>query len=459
MKVIKGHTRIELRDAKTGRLCEVHEDDNIITNAITEFFQNLGFTNFQEYNPAQLCETFLGGIMAFKESITENAGTVTLPGGNTMIANGSYDVDNDGDPEEMGSYSNNESGWINNKWVQTYDYSTSQGNGDISCICLTGKDYGYIGEGNQSNTTHATKRSLTSLKGTYYNNPAFEGTPCHVDLASGTMLTVDFSKLTTDSKLVIRKYRIGVWKFDLRGSCVEVEKTEITAPANMVTLASSLECRDTYNALEIYNTGSESQTWGSGHTQYLWTFDPTTKTVAESTLLNTSGETLHGLMNPFFVGDQIVFVDAYSGQYGYSVDTRYVYQLDRGTGVISKIENPFGTQYQAGPYWGTWNGAGWVQPYHAKNGRIVISGNASNVYTYDAVDKAIYVTNGEYPFPLSYESPIGPTDAPLIGYTHNNGLLYLFRKQNYIASINNLASTVHKDNTKTMKIVYTVSFS
>ena len=39
---LKGHTRIELRNIETGEV-EVHEDDNMVTNALSKLLGNYGW--------------------------------------------------------------------------------------------------------------------------------------------------------------------------------------------------------------------------------------------------------------------------------------------------------------------------------------------------------------------------------------------------------------------------------
>lgn len=461
---IKGHTDIILTDIKTGRK-EVHSDDNMITNALTEFLQNCGLHNYPSLDRDTLIETLLGGIMAFSEPITEQAATVTLPAGNSMTANGSYMVDNDGTPEELGSYSDNESGRQSDRsFVQTYDFSSTQGNGTISCVCLTGKDFGYCGIGNPSGEAHETKRSITDLKGNIYTYQVPEGVMCHVDVVHSVCYTVDFSDLV-NGNLTLRKYRLATEDVNLYGTTTELYKiseTTITAPAHMVSANESIMTADNYSKLMVWNCvpSGSSATWGNGHTQYLWELDPVAGTVTEYTLLNTSGETLKELFNPFFTGDKIVWVDGrvYSGSY-WSVDASYIYVMNRTSGVISKIENPWGTLAGAGNSWkGAAQAAGWNQCYDAGNG-VVIAGTNSIILALDTTEGTLRITNGNTMLPFNnYEAVLAPTGSPLIGAEYNAGLLYLYRKQCYIASINNLQTPIVKDATKTMKIVYRITF-
>lgn len=462
---IKGHTDIILTDIKTGKR-EVYSDDNMITDAITQYFRNCGLMNLPNVDRDQLVEDLLGGIMAFSEPITEDATKVTLPAGNTMIANGSYDVDNDGTPEELGSYSNNESGWQQDgSFIQTYDYSASQGIGTISCVCLTGKDMGYVGLGNaRSKESHSTKREISNLKGSPFSYTIPEGRTCHVSLSDSSLYTVDLSDLE-NGNIIIRKYRIPASKINLKGtttSLVKLSETTISAPANMVSARDYLYARDTYSVLEVWNClpPGSSATWGNGHTQYLWDIDPVAGTVTENVLVNTSGDTLYELFNPFFTGGKIVWVNGYIYRSSYySVDATNIYQLDRSTGVITKVENQYGEVGSAGNSWhGAANAAGWNICY-ADNDGVLICGRDGLVLEYDTSEADVRITNGKNLHVIGdYNTEYAPTDSPLIGVGYNNGILSLYRKQNYIASINNLATPVTKDATKTMKIVYTIRF-
>lgn len=96
MKMLKGTTRIELTDVHTGKV-EVHEESNMITNALTDIFKPLGLSNrpncyFNEFNPYY--QKLLGGILCFDTEIPENPENYYPPANARLICCASYGVQN-----------------------------------------------------------------------------------------------------------------------------------------------------------------------------------------------------------------------------------------------------------------------------------------------------------------------------------------------------------------------------
>ena len=64
---IKGHTTIELFDAKTGKLVQRTDDDNMLTKALYYFYDEGGWTNPSALNADVLrsdaLHYMLGGLM------------------------------------------------------------------------------------------------------------------------------------------------------------------------------------------------------------------------------------------------------------------------------------------------------------------------------------------------------------------------------------------------------------
>lgn len=181
---IKGHSKIELRDAKTGIITDVREQDNFVTEFPSELFKQMGylrpnaFAN-RENNPI---DDLFGGIMCFDTAITENAdmtgrhpSPLYAPASKNMTANGSIIITDNKAPSELGQYNTNESvasdGFVR-RYV--YDWDTNEGNGAIGCVCLTSKYGGYIGAGNHTSQTAdrsiRAEQPLDSGLNVYYSN-------------------------------------------------------------------------------------------------------------------------------------------------------------------------------------------------------------------------------------------------------------------------------------------------
>lgn len=160
--MLKGHTKIELTNVKTGQK-QVIEDDNLITNAMSKMFEQTPFSTFKMSasnpftNPSPLIDRLCGGLLLFSDSIDENPDNYFTPSGNTMVGNARVNYASAQDVPEFGAYNAEESTWNpetgERKYV--YDFSTSKANGTISCVCLTNPFVGYYGLGNTSGKKEA----------------------------------------------------------------------------------------------------------------------------------------------------------------------------------------------------------------------------------------------------------------------------------------------------------------
>lgn len=157
---IHGHTRIELKDVHTGKRERV-ESDNIVTTGAQDILEPtlLHFSlnklrkgnlpkDYREYKYFSLFNELFGGIFLFDKQIPETARY--MPAGTKMIGNGSYELSNSGEVTEFGSYNQTESAETKNSFVQVYDYTTAQANGEINSVCLTTAAGGYLGYGNST---------------------------------------------------------------------------------------------------------------------------------------------------------------------------------------------------------------------------------------------------------------------------------------------------------------------
>lgn len=151
--MLKGKTIIELTDVKTGEV-ERHESDNMITNALNHIFEPLGHykTASRLLTASDLIpyyQNLLGGILLFDGEIQEDAEQLFAPSSVNLTACGVYGRQNDTTNTCRGDYNMTESEVnLSSKYVKfVYDFTTSQGNGNIACVALTNKRAGYCGYG------------------------------------------------------------------------------------------------------------------------------------------------------------------------------------------------------------------------------------------------------------------------------------------------------------------------
>lgn len=465
---IKGHVRIELTDPKTGEV-EVREADNMMTNAMAEYFQNCGFLNFPNVDLNNMVIDLLGGVMAFDQPIDDDPTIVHVPAGCKMTCNGSVGAVNSSiSPSELGSWVNDPevSGWIaDNVYQQTYSYLEQQGNGTISTVCLTGKNYGYAGEGNcRSQVKHSTKTNITGLSGT---RTAYSGIPGYVfnlNLTDSTCYSFAIESVVVEEQTVkkgfLRKYRLPISKIDLnstRTAPILLSEEEVTIDSDLENATWIAEPHGQnlllWNVIGHGGSADPPKNWGTTWTQYLWTLTPA-GVLSKETVVNTTGEALHGLQAAHFIGNYCFFVDAFSWEYSYGghcvIATNKIYVWDRSTGDMTSITNPYGC-YECGskytPWYQQYSSAGWAIQHSVPEGRFVTTGGYP--FICDFVNGECYPNNADTTsLGDSYEAD------SLIRYNGSN----LYRDQTYIASIFEVDPPIVKDATRTMKIIYTITF-
>ena len=145
---MKGHTKIELKDVNTGEV-KVVEEDNMVTSALKRLlFVNPLLANPVANNNSTIIGNLIGGILLFENAIDEKINTCCVPAGNKMTARGVHGLAYSGVVTECGSFNTNESGFQEDGSVRlVYDFNSSQGNGQISCVSLTSKAGGKMGIG------------------------------------------------------------------------------------------------------------------------------------------------------------------------------------------------------------------------------------------------------------------------------------------------------------------------
>lgn len=497
-RIKKGETTITLINKDTGEK-KVYHDTNMQTNALNHYLANCGWLNRDNLQDSsyrnRLAEEILGGVMLFDSTFPQDAECIKVPAGHVMIANCALGMTNTGSgPTEAGTCSDNasETGRINNKFMITYRWNEGQGNGTIRSLCACPINYAKAGEGNAlSEERTATRFDPRGLAGVVTDYSAgISGWPFGVDLEKSICYSFDLTDATTNHYGVLRKYRLPISKVNLWGTQsapvqlpVEydgnndpVYDKHVALPEALYSQALNIQggantgikyypfngnlmlwnVAGGYQDSQFYN----SRVWGDNWTQYLWTLEPD-GTLTQETLLNTSGDELHCMENPIFDGNYIFFcwnyyVSRFENTYRYQNDTRTIYVLNRTTGDIDKIENPYGND-SAGTHWNVEDlgqcASGWLPYCTSGDGRIYIRG-ASYSYIVDAVKKAVYLTNAQ----------TGSGSFPNVACYYKMDkliqLMYgaLYRDMMFISTINNLDEPIVKDSSHSMVLQYVFEF-
>ena len=226
--------------------------------------------------------------------------------------------------------------------------------------------------------------------------------------------------------------------------------------------------QDTGETLNIIDVGL-SAAWGDGYIPTLWEIDPTDGSITTSTLTNTSGDTLHTICQPVWLGrNKLAWIDgewSSSDRRPMNIDGRTIYSMERISGTwdpIQKCTNPAGSYQSTYP-----QECGWVVPYSVQDyaaqgkGRLLMMDSNGNIISFDFAENTCYLTNSRL---NNYAGAyIRPTSSPLIGhqfFRNNDGpCIQVIRTQMAINTIFNLENVVTKTSAMTMKLTYRFEFA
>ena len=202
MEHMIGRTIIELTDVHTGEVKRYEDHNAFMDDNLKAKTRNFGIFQtsvLENFASTPLWQKLCGGLLLIDSVVDSNANFIAL--GQKMTGRGYYGSSNNGSPVNLGSWNATESAVSSNAVQMVYDFTTSQGNGDIKAVCLTSDYCGRIGLGNQDDDYNTALRvSPNDWQGynTYYsptgiaNGFAFDGDFIYCNpVIDGTDLTID----------------------------------------------------------------------------------------------------------------------------------------------------------------------------------------------------------------------------------------------------------------------------
>ena len=446
---MKGKTIIELTDVKTKKK-EVLKDDNLVTDVLEKILTlnpNGLLTNINKDTFYPIVEKIVGGILLFKDKITEDKNTSFVSTSNECIG---YAGQVEGVQENplQGSFNKQESKATSNGYKFVWDFGTSKANGKISSVCLTNAKAGggYFGTKSNGETNriklgedkYFIKNTDTEMKKKYVNvvEANFEENYIvsivpesdHLRIIKSREPLLNFrlddslsflnEKNTTETKIKYKK------SYGTYGVCIYVDAENYyllkTSTSGGNTNVTKLKINKANNSIEE----------------------------TEFTLENVKIENIgsYSLDYDYYRTIKSVLRGGYV--YAVSTDEKYVVKFAINNPVdVTKIEPKF--TLKTGSVSSHTTGCGMYIL-----GDMIIGTN----FTIDKNDKVTEIAQSDLStiecIPLSY----GPF---LLGYFANGEssgdkylrkVLYLITP--YSATINNLSKTVEKTADKTMKITY-----
>ena len=446
---MKGKTIIELTDVKTKKK-EVSKDDNLVTDVLEKILTlnpNGLLTNINKDTFYPIVEKIVGGILLFKDKITEDKNTSFVSTSNECIG---YAGQVEGVQENplQGSFNKQESKATSNGYKFVWDFGTSKANGKISSVCLTNAKAGggYFGTKSNGETNriklgedkYLIKNTDTEMKKKYVN-------VVEANFEENYIVSI----VPESDHLRIIKSREPLLNFRLDDSLSFLNEKNITETKIKYKKSYGTYGVCVYVDAENYYLLKTSTSGGNTNVTKL-KINKANNSIEETefTLENVKIENIgsYSLDYDYYRTIKSVLRGGYV--YAVSTDEKYVVKFAINNPVdVTKIEPKF--TLKTGSVSSHTTGCGMYIL-----GDMIIGTN----FTIDKNDKVTEIAQSDLStiecIPLSY----GPF---LLGYFANGEssgdkylrkVLYLITP--YSATINNLSKTVEKTADKTMKITY-----
>lgn len=446
---MKGKTIIELTDVKTKKK-EVLKDDNLVTDVLEKILTlnpNGLLTNINKDTFYPIVEKIVGGILLFKDKITEDKNTSFVSTSNECIG---YAGQVEGVQENplQGSFNKQESKVTSNGYKFVWDFGTSKANGKISSVCLTNAKAGggYFGTKSNGETNriklgedkYLIKNTDTEMKKKYVN-------VVEANFEENYIVSI----VPESDYLRIIKSREPLLNFRLDDSLSFLDEKNITETKIKYKKSYGTYGVCIYVDAENYYLLKTSTSGGNTNVTKL-KINKENNSIEETefTLENVKIENIgsYSLDYDYYRTIKSVLRGGYV--YAVSTDEKYVVKFAINNPVdVTKIEPKFTLK------------TGSVSSHTTGCGMYILGDMIMGTnFTIDKNDKVTEIAQSDLStiecIPLSY----GPF---LLGYFANGEssgdkylrkVLYLITP--YSATINNLSKTVEKTADKTMKITY-----
>lgn len=446
---MKGKTIIELTDVKTKKK-EVLKDDNLVTDVLEKILTlnpNGLLTNINKDTFYPIVEKIVGGILLFKDKITEDKNTSFVSTSNECIG---YAGQVEGVQENslQGSFNKQESKATSNGYKFVWDFGTSKANGKISSVCLTNAKAGggYFGTKSNGETNriklgedkYLIKNTDTEMKKKYVN-------VVEANFEENYIVSI----VPESDHLRIIKSREPLLNFRLDDSLSFLSEKNITETKIKYKKSYGTYGVCIYVDAENYYLLKTTTSGGNTNVTKLKinkanNFIEETEFTLENVKIENIGS--YSLDYDYYRTIKSVLRGGYV--YAVSTDEKYIVKFAINNPVdVTKIEPKF--TLKTGSVSSHTTGCGMYIL-----GDMIIGTN----FTIDKNDKVTEIAQSDLStiecIPLSY----GPF---LLGYFANGEssgdkylrkVLYLITP--YSATINNLSKTVEKTADKTMKITY-----
>ncbi len=449
--IIHGHVKI-ITKTRHGLVNKVEGENTFQADVLAKQLNThgeFGLPNWYDYG------NLVGGIFLFRDAVPANSRF--MPAGNKMVAQGYRGSTTQGTYPLLGTFNTSESSANENAITQVYDYATNQANGTIKSVCLTSKKGGQIGYGvGPDGIPYSTSLNFSDIQGGNLGEVGaqggfYNGYRYYVSGYSNGVLTIQKKPVDVETGNIFRDFTKNL-TFDV----TEIGTARPVSPYwNMMG-----DCGNGVFRFWSERDGSSPLSVGDGGTIYYYEFDAKTDTLSQGTLTNTSGSTLslanYGVQ---FFGSKC-FINTGTSSSLQSSNT-YVFDVDNNT-FIQRLTGTGNFAMYNG------NTAMTRIPGEISDDLFIMvgvnsSGSGEYLFLYDAVAGTTERVNlqwGTSQAQLTLYTQMRSAEGLLkmrYRYSANQYFGNVVKNPLYLATIYNLNTSVTKDVSMTMKVIYTLT--
>jgi len=452
--MLKGHARLELM--RNGRIVHREEKDNTITPWMANCI-NRGNLNFM-MSPDKIVplkQWFAGCLL----TDIENDTSISMIAHNAKVIAQASNNAYTGTNLRRGSFNTNESGDVPGGYRFVWDWTTSQGNGEIKSVCLTRPVFGATDITEDFSAPDATCMEFMSSK--YVRSARFQG-PFILDYDREKVFTIRYDGTSGNEKIIIDEYLINTYRYHLTGKL-----------GDAVSLTASHKISQAVAGYDV-NTTSVSYT---GDYFYIFritnggnTMDEYKISVADWTCIKTShtytGVSFYkhdGQNTGYLLKDIMPVISGYVFAYSYYNQKIYKINLSNDADIV-EYDNPVAHVDTST----RWNGPSILLPNgdFYKFSNIFADGSSAATYYHDGKFFRVMgnAINGN-DWGEGYPNLAGGSNGTIISTTTTddaspNGQAWeILTMYPYVSTVANLQNKVVKSYDLTMKLTYTVAES
>ena len=466
VKPIKGRLKIELFDAKTKKLVQKVEKENMVTNAVKNMLQAYAATNqMSEIMPLALVG--LGGLMLFDTELTASADNVLFPSNSHLVGYGLQGVNTSN--TMCGSKNALESSLKigeDGRSVTVWDFGTSQANGTIRAVALTKNANPFrplsaaavahpsYWDNNSDRVNYGTNAVLAYESGYAYVCHSITSSSERSGSEGNYTYTRTYTMTICKTYAPMKNYKVGDSPTNQLPTANEVHQTvtwtQTTSNIDPAFNDMAQVCVDFNGDGSAYIVWSPGNSSGDGELFV---------TKIEKNGLNWSANTMEivSCSGAQFLNDYHRIVDGY--YYVVSYDRHSIYKIDMDNPTdIRQIALPEGYYVNGDNYWRTPSKTGvfffTVYTDHTEGQQTVRYYYSALLYpdytiVLDGASGTYVMDNVRLPFADGYA---------FSGVPGNNSGQSLQGRylSNYLGTIANLQTPITKNASQTLKITYTL---